>query len=390
MAGQSAIQRFIHHETTAGGILVVAAIAAMIVSNSPFSYLYQTFLHLPVSVGVGPLTLNKSLEHFINDGLMAVFFFLVGLEIKREVLEGNLSEREQLMLPAIAALGGMAVPALVFAWFNWSLPSISGWAIPAATDIAFALGALSLAGPRVPVSLKVFLLTLATLDDLGAIIIIAMFYTSDISAVGLMLAVACLLLLIALNRLKVDRLALYILIGFVMWVCVLKSGVHATLSGVLLAFCIPLKRNDGRPLIRTLEEALHPYVAFLILPVFAFANAGVPLSGLSLATFAQPLPLGIAAGLALGKPVGIIVAVALAVLAGFARLPAGSNWGHIIGIGCLAGIGFTMSLFIGGLAFSATEMDSVRIGVIAGSVISLALGLAMLMLAPRARPAASP
>lgn len=319
---------------------------------------------------------------------MAVFFFLVGLEIKREVLEGNLSERDQIILPAVAAAGGMAAPALIFAWFNWGEPTIAGWAIPAATDIAFALGALSLLGSRVPPSLKVFLLTLATLDDLGAIIVIALFYTSNISLAGLAVALACLLVLIAFNRMRVDRLAPYLIVGLIMWVCVLKSGVHATLAGVLLALTIPLRRNDRAPLISAIEEQLHPYVKFLILPVFAFANAGVPLENFSPASLLEPLPLGIAAGLVAGKPAGILFAIALAVMLGLTKpMPRGS-WANMAGVSCLAGIGFTMSLFIGGLAFSAGQMDYVRIGVIVGSILSLVIGLAILFAANR-KPASA-
>lgn len=383
---QSAIQRFIHHETSGGAVLVIAAIAALVISNSPLSSQYHTLLELPVSFGIGPLTLRKDLAHFINDGLMAIFFFLVGLEIKREVLEGNLADRDQLLLPTIAALGGMLVPGLIYAWFNWDMPTLKGWAIPAATDIAFALGALSLAGRSCPASLKVFLLTLATLDDLGAIVIIALFYTSSISLIGLSLAAVCFAVLITMNRLKVDRLAPYILVGFVMWVCVLESGVHATLGGVLLAFTIPMRKNDNKPLIRAVEERLHPYVAFMILPIFAFANAGVPLANVSLSYLAEPLPIGIVAGLVIGKPVGIVLATLALVMTGFARLPPGSTWRQITGVGCLAGIGFTMSLFIGGLAFRGGDMDEVRIGVIVGSLISVFAGLAIL-LTIKAKPA---
>jgi NhaA family Na+:H+ antiporter len=314
-----------------------------------------------------------------------VFFFLVGLEIKREVLEGNLASRAQIVLPAVAAAGGMAVPALVYSFFNWGDPdAMRGWAIPAATDIAFALGALSLAGSRVPVALKVFLLTLATLDDLGAIVVIALFYTSQLSLLGLVLAGAALAGLVALNRLRIDRTALYIFLGLAMWVFVLKSGVHATLAGVAVAMTVPLTRRDGGDLLANIEEGLHPYVKFLILPLFAFANAGIPLEGFALAKLTEPLPLGIAAGLVLGKPIGILAAVAAAVVLGLARLPVGCNWRHVAGAGCLAGIGFTMSLFIGSLAFEgAEEAVAVRAGVIAGSLISTGLGVTILLMASR-------
>lgn len=384
MNDQSALARFINHEATAGLILVVAAAAALVFTNIGYAKSYDYFLELPVSVHIGGIGLDKTLVHWINDGLMAIFFFLVGLEIKREVLQGNLSSREQITLPAMAALGGMLLPALIYAYFNWGASSIGGWAIPAATDIAFALGALALIGARVPLSLKVFLLTLATLDDLGAIVIIAVFYTSELSLVGLGLAGIAFTCLVILNRLRIDRTAPYIFFGFAMWVFVLKSGVHATLAGVALAMTIPLLRRDGSNFIHALEEGLHPYVKFLILPLFAFANAGIPLAGLSMDSLTSSLPLGIAAGLVLGKPLGILLAVTACVSLGFAKLPERATWTHVIGVGCLAGIGFTMSLFIGTLAFeSPTQIDAVRVGVIAGSIVSTLLGLLILWLGSR-------
>ncbi len=385
MSDQSALMRFIHHEATAGLVLVLAAAAALIITNIGYADAYHHFLELPVSVHLGSIGLDKHLIHWINDGLMAIFFFLVGLEIKREVLEGNLSSREQITLPAIAAIGGMVAPALIYVFFNWGNPAtIGGWAIPAATDIAFALGALALIGSRVPLSLKIFLLTLATLDDLGAIIIIAIFYTSDLSLVGFGLAGVALAGLIVLNRLKVDRTAPYVFFAIAMWVFVLQSGVHATLAGVAVALTIPLKRRDGSDFIHGLEEALHPYVKFLILPLFAFANAGIPLAGFSLATVMQSVPLGITAGLVLGKPIGIVAAVVAGVALGAAKLPEQATWVHVIGVACLAGIGFTMSLFIGTLAFNSPEqIDAVRVGVIAGSVLSSLFGLSVLWLGSR-------
>ena len=379
------LHAFIHHETTAGLILVLAAIAAIVAYNlEALRPLYDSLLQAPVTVSVGNLGLSKTLLHWINDGLMAVFFFLVGLEIKREVLEGNLSSREQIVLPAIAAVGGMAVPAMIYVFVNAGQSELlRGWAIPAATDIAFALGALSLAGKRVPVSLKVFLLTLATLDDLGAIGIIALFYTAHLSAISLALAGAALLVLFIFNRMQIGRTPLYVFAGLALWVFVLKSGVHATLSGVALAMMIPLHRADGTPFIHAIEEALHPYVKFLILPLFAFANAGIPLDGFAVSKLMETVPLGIAAGLVIGKPLGILATVAAAVTFGLARLPEGCGWHHIIAAGCLAGIGFTMSLFIGSLAFEAPALaTSVRVGVIAGSVISTILGVAILMTIP--------
>ena len=388
MKDQSALIRFINHEATAGLILVLAAALALIVTNVGYAESYDHFLELPVSIHIGGIGLDKTLVHWINDGLMAIFFFLVGLEIKREVLQGNLSSREQITLPAMAALGGMVVPALIYLFFNRGNPeTLQGWAIPAATDIAFALGALALVGSRVPLSLKVFLLALATLDDLGAIVIIAIFYTSDLSPVGLGLAGIAFALLVVLNRLRVDRTAPYIFLGFAMWVFVLKSGVHATLAGVALAMTIPLLRRDGSNFIHALEEGLHPYVKFLILPLFAFANAGIPLAGLSMDSLAAPMPLGIAAGLVLGKPLGILLAAIACTSLGLSKLPEQASWTHLIGVGCLAGIGFTMSLFIGTLAFNTpAQIDAVRIGVIAGSIISIGLGLAILR--PRSRKTA--
>jgi Na+:H+ antiporter, NhaA family len=385
MSDQSALMRFIHHEATAGLILVIAAAAALVFTNIGYADFYHQFLELPVSVHIGGIGLDKHLIHWINDGLMAIFFFLVGLEIKREILEGNLSSRDQIILPAVAALGGMVAPALIFAFFNWDSPeTINGWAIPAATDIAFALGALALLGPRVPISLKVFLLILATLDDLGAIIIIAIFYTSDLSLTGLALAGVALAGLIALNRMRVDRTALYVFLGLAMWACVLQSGVHATLAGVAVALTIPLKKNDGSDFIHHIEEGLHPYVKFLILPLFAFANAGIPLSGFSLNTLTQSLPLGITAGLVFGKPFGIMFAVAACIWLGFAKLPDRATWVHVFGVACLAGIGFTMSLFIGTLAFSSVEnIDAVRVGVISASIISTLVGLGILLSSSR-------
>ncbi len=385
MNDQSSLTRFINHEATAGFALVAAAVAAIVLTNIGFAESYNYFLELPVSVQIGPIGLDKTLVHWVNDGLMAIFFFLVGLEIKREVLQGNLSSREQITLPAMAALGGMVAPALIYVFFNRENPeTLQGWAIPAATDIAFALGALAIVGSRVPLSLKVFLLALATLDDLGAIVIIAIFYTSNLSLAGLGLASVAFVLLVGLNRLRIDRTAPYIFLGFAMWVFVLKSGVHATLAGVALAMTIPLLRRDGSNFIHALEEGLHPYVKFLILPLFAFANAGIPLAGLSMDSLAAPLPLGITLGLIAGKPLGIALAVFACVSLGLAKLPERATWPHMIGVGCLAGIGFTMSLFIGTLAFdTSAQIDAVRLGVIAGSVVSTLLGLMILWLGSR-------
>ena len=376
----SRIRQFIEHEATGGIILASAALVAILLVNFGLNDAYHHLLEERVRIGIGSLTLDKSLHHFINDGLMAVFFFLVGLEIKREVLEGNLSSPSQIVLPAVAALGGIAVPSGLYAFINWgNAATIGGWAIPAATDIAFALGALALLGVRAPLSLKIFLLTLATFDDLAAIIIIALFYTSQLSIVALAGALAVLAVLFAYNRMGGGRTGIFILGGILTWLFVLKSGVHATLAGVALGLLIPLKRGDGTSPLHELEHGLHPYVKFAILPLFAFANAGLPLDGFSLANLAQPLPFGIIAGLTLGKPVGIMLAVLLLVGTKLAKLPEGVNWRYMLGVSCLAGIGFTMSLFIGSLAFADAGLNAeVRVGVVAASLLSMALGLGIM------------
>jgi NhaA family Na+:H+ antiporter len=378
-----ALIRFINHEATAGFVLVVAAIAALIASNDAMlAPYYQAFLTVSAKVAVGEWQLDKPLVFWINDALMTVFFFLVGLEIKRESVEGHLASRDQLMLPMLAAAGGMAMPAAVYTLVAHGADGgalLRGWAIPTATDIAFALGALALLGPRVPLALKVFLLALATLDDLGAIGIIAVFYTSELSAAALSLAALTLAGLIVLNRLGVIRIIPYIALGVLLWLFVLRSGVHPTLSGVALAFAIPLRGKRGAPMVEQLEEALHPYVKWLILPLFAFANAGVTFHGFSMETLLQPLPLAIAAGLVLGKPLGIFGMTAVVVKTGWSRLPTNCTFAHMLGAACLGGIGFTMSLFIGMLAFSReTELAGVRVGVLCGSVISAVIGFIIL------------
>ncbi len=379
------IREFLRHEASAGLLLMATAALALVLDNSPLSPLYERLIATPVSVQVGELEIDKPLLLWINDGLMAVFFLLVGLEIKREVLEGELSSRSQIMLPGIAALGGMVVPAAVYVAINWDNPGLlDGWAIPAATDIAFALGILALLGSRVPVALKVFLLALAIIDDLGAIIIIAVYYTADLSLASLAVAGVGAVALLALNRSGVLRLAPYILIGIVMWVGVLKSGVHATLAGVVMAMAIPLRsgKPEVEPPLKRLEHALHPWVAFGVLPAFAFANAGVSLAGLSLGSFLEPLPLGILLGLFLGKQAGILGAVWLGVRAGLCRLPSGVTWLQIYGVALLAGIGFTMSLFIGTLAFADPSYSAgIRLGVLGGSILSASLGYLVLRLA---------
>lgn len=367
------VQAFLKLEASAGLVLMGVALLAMFAANSTLAPFYGGFLDTNIRVGVSSLEISKPALLWINDGLMAVFFFLVGLEIKREVLSGELSSLDKALLPILAAIGGMAFPALIFVWFNWgNAETLPGWAVPTATDIALALGILALLGTRVPVALKVFLLAIAIIDDLGAIVIIAVFYTSDLSVNALTLSMLGFALAVALNRMGVQRIGPYAIIGVFMWVCVLKSGVHATLAGVLIALTIPLKEKDGnKALLLRAEHALHPWVAYLILPLFAFANAGVSLSGLSLSDLAQPLPLGIAAGLFLGKQIGVFAFTWIGVRAGMARLPKDVTWQHVYGVACLTGVGFTMSLFIGSLAFSSAEMmNTVRLGVICGSVLS--------------------
>lgn len=373
---------FFHHEAAGGLVLVVAALIALLASNSPLAWLYDGFLHTPVGVRVGPLALDKSLLHWINDGLMAIFFFLVGLEIKRELLRGELSTFGQAVLPVVAAVGGMVVPAVIYVGINTGDPAaLRGWAIPTATDIAFAVGVLALLGPRIPASLKIFLLALAIIDDLGAIIIIALFYTEHLSWTSLALAFAGLAVLWALNARGITRLAPYLLTGIFIWVCVLKSGVHATLAGVAVALAIPLtNKPEGEPsLLEQLEESLHPWVAFAVLPLFAFANAGVSLQGLALDNLLEPIPLGIAAGLFAGKAIGIFGATWIAVMAGLAGKPEGATWLQILGVAWLGGIGFTMSLFIGMLAFpDPSEAAALRLGVLTGSLLSAVAGYLIL------------
>ena len=377
----SRIQAFMQMEASAGLVLMGVAVLAMIAANTGFAGAYEAFLNTKIRVGIGEFEIYKPALLWINDGLMAIFFFLIGLEIKREVLKGELSSFDKAVLPIIAAIGGMAIPGLVFVMINWGTPeNLNGWAIPAATDIAFALGVLALLGTRAPLSLKVFLLAVAIIDDLGAIVIIAVFYTSELSTNALTLSMLGFALAVALNRMGVQRTAPYLIIGIFMWVFVLKSGVHATLAGVLIALTIPMKEKDGdKSLLYKMEHALHPWVAYLILPVFAFANAGVNLQGLSLESLTQPLTLGIAAGLFVGKQIGVLGATWISVKSGLARLPEGVGWAQVYGVACLTGIGFTMSLFIGSLAFGAADtMNAVRVGVICGSILSGLLGFTVL------------
>ena len=386
--------QFIHSQSLDGLVLAFAAGLALVVSNSPLSTYYTQFLAWPGELRIGGdwLVLSKSLLHWVNDLWMAVFFFLVGLEIKGEMLEGELASRSQAMLPAGAALGGMVVPALIYTAINWgNTVALRGWAIPAATDIAFALGILIMLGSRVPASLKVFLTAVAIIDDLGAILIIAFFYTDQLSLAALAGAGLGILILVALNRARVMSIAPYVMVGLVVWLFVYKSGIHATLAGVATALTIPLSDARGGSPLRKAEHALHPWVAFAILPMFAFANAGVSLQGVSPATLLQTVPLGIVAGLLLGKAVGVFGASWLLIRFAGARLPAESSKMQFFGVCLLCGVGFTMSLFIGSLAFDGQGADydtQVKLGVLCGSILSGVAGTLFLLKAAR-RPHAS-
>jgi len=384
---RSLMRAILDSEASGGLILMGAAALALVIANSALAPAYFGAL----AAYLGPL----SLLHWINDGLMAVFFLFVGLEIKREVLDGQLSTWSRRALPGIAATGGMVVPALIYASLNWGHPdTIRGWAIPTATDIAFALGVLSLLGSRIPTSLKVFLTALAIIDDLGAVLIIAAFYSGNLSAVDLGLAVGVAILLASMNRLGVVRLLPYLLLGAVLWVLVLRSGIHATIAGVVLAFLIPLRPTPGRPdamaasPLHRLEHALHKWVAFLIVPIFGLANAGVPLGGLTMESLATPLTLGVGLGLLVGKLVGVFGATALTIRLGIADLPMGAGWLQLVGVALLCGIGFTMSLFIGMLAFADVPQlqTDVKIGILGGSLLAGLLGGGILLVAPRQIP----
>jgi NhaA family Na+:H+ antiporter len=393
IAPVAALREFLKLESASGILLVIAGALAMVAANSPLAEFYQAFLQTPIKVQVGNFLLDKTLLIWINDLLMAIFFLLVGLEIKREIVAGELSDPARVALPAIAALGGMLVPAAIYAAVNWHDPvGLQGWAIPSATDIAFALGVLSLFGERVPVGLKVFLMTLAVLDDLGAIVIIALFFSHDLSFNALLGAGVALATLVALNRAGVMRIAPYVLVGVALWLFVLKSGVHSTLAGVVTALFVPASdpAHPAHPPATQLEHSLHPWVAFGILPVFAFANAGINLSGLSLGKLLEPIPLGVMLGLFVGKQVGVFSFAWLAVKSGLARLPAGVSFSQVYGVAILCGIGFTMSLFIGMLAFENASAGEVvvtdKIGVLAGSLVSAIVGsLVLHLVLPRRR-----
>jgi NhaA family Na+:H+ antiporter len=372
----------VSREAAAGLALLGAAVLALIAANSSFNDAYERALALPLSIGVAPFVLSKSLLHWINDALMVIFFFVVGLEIKREILRGALSNRKAALLPVIAALGGMIAPSLIYAAINWdNNVALRGWAIPAATDIAFVVGVLAVLGSRVPQSLKVFLLALAIIDDLGAILIIAFFYTGDLSLSALALAFAGIAVLALLNHLDVMRVWAYALVGAFVWLCVLKSGVHATLAGVATALAVPLTDIRGRegPL-ESVEHRLAPWVSFVILPIFAFANAGISFSGISASDFTSPIPLGIALGLMIGKPLGIYGFARAAIRSGAGARPDGATEMQLFGTAILGGIGFTMSLFIGMLAFPDPQTSAhVKLGVLTGSLVSAILGYIVLL-----------
>lgn len=370
----SAVGDFMRLESAGGILLLLSAILAMLIANSPLSGLYGSLLDATVAVQVGALAIKKPLLLWVNDGLMAVFFFLIGLEIKREIMEGELSSFSQVVLPGMGALGGMIAPAAIYAWLNWGdSVALDGWGIPVATDIAFALALLGVFGSRVPTALKVFLLTLAIFDDLAAIVIIALFYSGDLSLSALLIGAVALLVAVTMNRMGVTRTSSYILLGVVLWIAVLKSGVHATLAGVLIAFCIPMRDEHGKSPLRDLEHDLHAPVAFAILPIFAFANAGLSLTGMSIDDLTHPVTMGVVAGLLIGKPLGILLFVGLAVSLRLAQLPTNVNWRQLLGVAFACGIGFTMSLFIAGLAFehgSGDYYSGDRLGILAGSILS--------------------
>jgi NhaA family Na+:H+ antiporter len=387
----STIKGFLRLESASGILLLIAAVLAMIAENSAAQPLYGALLGTPVEIRIGALQIAKPLLLWVNDGLMAVFFFHVGLELKREILQGELSDRSQITLPMIAAIGGMAVPALIYIGLNHdNATALNGWAIPSATDIAFALGVLSLLGDRVPTALKLFLMTLAIIDDIGAIIIIALFYTEGLSTTSLLVAFAAFSILYLMNRRGVVSIFPYFAVGLIMWVAVLKSGVHATLAGVVLALFIPLRTETPGPSpLEQLEHDLHPTVAYGILPLFAFMNTGVSLRGLSMDSFLEGVPLGIMLGLFVGKQIGVFGFSWLTIKLGFARLPENSSWSALYGVSLLCGIGFTMSLFISSLAFDAADLSKVaddRLGILSGSLLSAIAGYSVLHFALRKSP----
>lgn len=378
----SVLRRFMKLESASGILMLTAAIIAMFAANSPLTDLYSELLDITVAVQVGALSVSKPLLLWINDGLMAVFFFLIGLEIKREVMEGELSSVSQIVLPAVGALGGMIIPASIYIWMNRGDPiALDGWAIPVATDIAFALALLSVFGNRVPTALKVFLLTLAIFDDLAAIVIIAIFYSGDLSLGALLIGAIALIIAIIMNKTGVTRTSGYILLGVVLWIAVLKSGVHATLAGVVIAFCIPMRDKQGNSPLSDLEHNLHSPVVFVILPLFAFANAGLSLAGMSIEDLTHPVTLGVISGLFIGKALGILGFVGLGVALRFVQIPKNVNWIQLLGVAFACGIGFTMSLFIAGLAFEHGSDDYYsgdRLGILVGSILSALVAFVLL------------
>ncbi len=381
---ESFLSWFFKLESAGGIFLFIAAVIAIVLANSPLQLYYALLIDTPVEVKIGALEIAKPLLLWINDGLMAIFFFLVGLELKRELIEGELSDKKNIILPAIGAIGGMVIPALIYLYFNSDDPTaIKGWAIPAATDIAFALGVLSLLGSRVPTSLKIFLTSLAIFDDIGAILIIAAFYTAKISVTALIVVACCILILTFLNIRRIESKSIYILFGVVMWVAMLKSGIHATLAGVILAMFIPMRSavNEHYSPLKSIEHGLHPVVAFFILPIFAFANAGINFTGVGAEQVLHDVSIGIALGLFIGKQLGVFGLCWIAIKLKLTNLPKGMSWSSLYGTAALCGVGFTMSLFIGSLAFEETKVNVLfdeRLGIILGSLASGFVGYLVL------------
>lgn len=373
------IQRFLKLESAGGILLLLSAVAAMLLANSPLSEQYNNFLNLPVSIQISHFAIDKTLIHWINDGFMAVFFILVGMEVKKELFEGSLSSYQQAIFPAIAAIGGMIIPAIVYWFIAKQDPSlVNGWAIPMATDIAFALGIMALLSKQVPLPLKIFLLALAIIDDLGAIVVIALFFSHGLSVQALFFSAITIIALVLLNRFKVSALCAYMVVGAILWASVLKSGVHATLAGVIIGFCIPLNGKNGEKPLHDFEHILAPWSSFIILPLFAFANAGVSFEGLDFTMLSSPLLLAIALGLIIGKPVGVFSFSYISVKLGLAKLPNGVNFKQIFAVALLCGIGFTMSMFLASLAFEADAGETIntlsRLGILLGSTISAIIG----------------
>ena len=380
MVLRSVIRNFVRLESSSGILLLIAGLIALVLSNSSFAGVFDHILHLKLYFGTNLPLFYKSIQHWINDGLMVIFFFVVGLELKREFLEGELSMPSQAILPVIAAVGGMAVPAIFYLLFNFNNPeTFQGWAIPSATDIAFSLGVLSLLGKKVPISLKIFLMALAIIDDLGAIIIIALFYSSNLEIFSLLVVLFILFFLYLCNRRNLQNIWIYILLGFFLWIFIQNAGIHATISGVLLAIFIPHKKTKQGSLLTCAENKLHPWVAYLIMPLFALTNAGVYLGDVSLASLSNPVPLGIMTGLFFGKQIGVFFTTFLLIKMGYARLPSGSNWIQMYGIAMLTGIGFTMAMFINFLAFDTDiYINQAKIAILIASFTSAVLGYILL------------